>query len=112
MNTRLTRTAILLASATLVTGGMVASATPAPAEAAPVPYMSRAWAPWTNPARSSTVGLWTISRNTKVTMRCWTTGVTRLSTAKWFYVTSKSYPYTRGYVPANAVASQAWVGHC
>ncbi len=45
-------------------------------------------------------------------MKCWDTGATRLGRAKWFKVRSTVYPFTTGFVPANAVSSQIGVGHC
>jgi hypothetical protein len=75
------------------------------------PYMSTAWAPWNSPTSQGSQ-VWTIAKGTKVDMQCWTTGATQLGTAKWFRVVSQSYPFTRGYVPANAVGQQITVGHC
>ncbi|HET9654743.1 MAG TPA: hypothetical protein VFP72_05280 [Kineosporiaceae bacterium] len=75
------------------------------------PYMSTAWTPWLS-TWSQGSQYWSIPSGTRVDMRCWTTGATRLGTAKWFYVTSTAYPFTSGYVPANAVAAQIVVGHC
>lgn len=75
------------------------------------PYMSTAWAPWTT-STSPGPQYWTIAKGTRVDMQCWTTGATRLGTAKWFRVVSQSYPFTRGYVPATAVGQQVSVGHC
>jgi hypothetical protein len=75
------------------------------------PYMSTDWVAWASPT-SQGANYWTIKKGTRVDMRCWTTGATRLSTSKWFYVKSLSYPYTQGYVPANAVADQISVGRC
>ena len=75
------------------------------------PKMSTSWAPWTRPTSQGNQ-YWTIAKGTRVDMRCWTTGASRLNTSKWFYVVSKSYPFTRGYVPANAVADQIVVGRC
>lgn len=76
------------------------------------PTMSTSWAPWSSPNSRGPADNWTIARGTSVDMRCWTTGANRLGTAKWFYVTSQGYPYTSGYVPANAVANQITVGRC
>ena len=75
------------------------------------PSMTTSWTPWLSPS-SQGPQYWTIAAGTRVDMRCWTTGATRLSTAKWFYVASQKYPYTQGYVPADAVGSQIVVGHC
>jgi hypothetical protein len=75
------------------------------------PNMTTSWKPWVSP-RSQGAQYWTIGRGTIVDMRCWTTGATQLKTAKWFYVISTKYPYTRGYVPANAVGNQIVVGRC
>ena len=75
------------------------------------PSMSTDWVPWVSPT-SQGAQYWTITRGTRVDMRCWTTGATRLNTGKWFYVVSQGYPFTKGYVPANAVADQITVGHC
>ena len=102
----------IVALAVGVTIAVGSSLTAVPAEAVTTPYMTTAWVPWSNPAKPTSAGMWTIVKGTRVTMTCWTTGATRLNTGKWFYVVSKSYPYTRGYVPANAVGSQATVGHC
>ena len=73
--------------------------------------MSANWIPWSSPTNSG-INQWTIKKGTRVDMRCWKTGVSKLGTAKWFYVISQAYPYTRGYVPATAVASQITVGRC
>jgi hypothetical protein len=73
--------------------------------------MSTSWTPWASPW-SQGAQYWTISQGTRVDMRCWTTGATRLNTAKWFKVRSTAYPFPEGYVPANAVTSQIIVGHC
>ena len=75
------------------------------------PYMTTAWTPWNSPT-SQGAQYWTISAGTRVDMRCWTTGASRLGTSKWFSVISQAYPFTRGYVPANAVGDQITVGHC
>lgn len=91
-----------------IVGGVTATATPAQAASS---YMTTSWTPWTSPWSQGSQ-YWTVKAGTSVTMRCWTTGATRLNTAKWFYITSNAYPYTRGYVPANAVGAQTIVGHC
>lgn len=110
--------AMLLISAVL--GGFAANATSATAatsgrcynsSATCRPVMSTNWVPWNSPSSQGSQ-YWTIKQGTRVDMRCWTTGASRLGTSKWFYVVSQSYPFTRGYVPANAVASQIAVGHC
>lgn len=75
------------------------------------PSMSTTWTPWSSPT-SKGLQMWSISRGTRVDMQCWTTGATQLNTGKWFRVRSLAYPFTSGYVPANAVASQIVVGHC
>ncbi len=75
------------------------------------PVMSTSWVAWASPTSQGS-NVWTIAKGTRVDQRCWTTGVSRLNTSKWFYVISQSYPYTRGYVPANAVGEQIAVGHC
>jgi hypothetical protein len=105
---------------TTVLGGFAVSN--APAQAATVgkcyyssatcyPTMSTDWAPWNSPWSQGSQ-YWTVKRGTRVDMRCWTTGASRLGTSKWFYIVSQAYPYTRGYVPANAVSSQITVGRC
>lgn len=76
------------------------------------PTMSTDWIPWESPTSPGSTNHWTITRGTRVNMQCWATGATRLGTSKWFKVQSLSYPYTRGFVPANAVAQQITVGRC
>jgi hypothetical protein len=75
------------------------------------PYMTTTWTPWLS-TWSQGPQYWPIAAGTAVDMRCWTTGAYRLNTAKWFRVVSTRYPFTQGYVPANAVGSQIIVGHC
>lgn len=119
LNLKKTTAAVVAATACAVAGGLAAS----PAQAASSgscyyapgsickPVMSTSWIPWMSPTSPGTQ-YWTISKGTRVNMICWTTGVNRLNTAKWFKVASLAYPYTTGYVPANAVANQITVGHC
>jgi hypothetical protein len=73
--------------------------------------MNTAWRPWSSPTSEGSQQ-WTVGKGTSVQMRCWTTGVNRLGTAKWFYIRYNAYPFTEGYVPANAVSNQTIVGHC
>jgi hypothetical protein len=75
------------------------------------PYMAHTWNPWSSPW-SPGPNYWPINAGTRVNQVCWTTGAYQLGTAKWFYVVSTAYPFTSGYVPANAVGSQIIVGHC
>lgn len=95
--------------------GTAQAATSGPCYGAPsrtcYPTMSQPWVAWTSP-NSQGAQYWTIQAGTRVDQRCWTTGANRLGTSKWFYVISQRYPYTRGYVPANAVTQQITVGHC
>lgn len=75
-------------------------------------YMTKSWTPWTS-TTSQGPQYWTIPANSSVSMRCWTTGVNREGTAKWFRVQSNRYPFTQGYVPATVVGNQ-WTTspHC
>ncbi len=77
------------------------------------PTEATTWTPWVSPTSAGSQ-VWPIPAGTRVDMRCWTTGVSRLGTSKWFYVRSTAYPFPSGYVPANAVAvnTQIIVGHC
>ena len=75
------------------------------------PTMNTSWTPWTS-TTSQGPQYWTVSAGTPVAMRCWDTGSRQLGTSKWFYIKSSNYPFTEGYVPANAVSNQAIVGHC
>ena len=119
MSKKLKKTVVAVAAAAALTVGAGATSAHA-ATAGPCygnagatcrPAMSTSWAPWNSP-NSQGAQYWTVSSGTSVDMQCWTTGATRLGTAKWFYVISQSYPFTRGYVPANAVRNQITVGHC
>lgn len=87
--------------------GLLAS----PSAAAGSSYMVRGWTPEGSPGGCG-CGNWEIFKGTSVTMRCWTTGPYTDGTGKWFYIESNAYPFTEGYVPANAVGSQATVGRC
>lgn len=82
-----------------------------PAAASGSSYMVKGWTPDGSPGGCG-CGNWEIVKNTPVTMRCWTTGPYADGTGKWFYIESNAYPFTEGYVPANAVGSQTTVGHC
>ena len=82
-----------------------------PSANAAATVMNRSWTPWTSPW-SQGPQYWTVKAGTPVTMQCWTTGATRLNTAKWFKIQSNAYPFTTGYVPANAVSNQTLVNHC
>jgi len=112
-----------LAALTMLMVGLLVTGIPPAAQAATsgpcyynssttcYPRMSTNWAPWMSPWGQGSQ-YWTVTAGTRVDMRCWTTGAYKLNTSKWFYVRSQSYPFTQGYVPANAVTSQVSVGHC
>jgi len=74
-------------------------------------YMTTSWTPQVSPNYQG-AQYWTVTRGTHVSMECWTTGPSKLGTSKWFYIASNSYPFTTGFVPANAVANQTIVGRC
>jgi hypothetical protein len=96
--------------AALLLSGAALAGTAASAEAA-TSTMSTAWRLWNSPSAEG-VSHWTVPKGASVQMRCWTTGANRLGTAKWFYIRSNAYPFTTGYVPANAVRNQTVVKHC
>lgn len=76
------------------------------------PSMSTTWTPWVSPTRKGSTSNWSVKSGTAVDMRCWTTGASQLGTSKWFKIKSTKYPFTTGYVPANAVKEQISVGRC
>jgi hypothetical protein len=81
-----------------------------PADAA-TPTMNITWTPWDTP-QSPGMQMWPVKKGTTVRMICWTGGVWQDGTGKWFRIQSNSYPFTVGYVPANAVSNQTIVGRC
>ena len=76
------------------------------------PTMAKAWIPWTSSWNNNGKQVWTIPKDARVDMQCWTDGVYKEGTAKWFRVKRLAYPFTTGYVPATTVASQITVGRC
>jgi hypothetical protein len=74
-------------------------------------YMTTTWTPQSSPSQPAPGWITPAVRNS-VTMQCWTTGPVKLNTGKCFYIIDNAYPYTRGYVPANAVGAQTVVLHC
>src|SRR5207302_10840614 len=113
MSLKIKKIAVAAAVSAVLAAGAVASgaqaATSGPCWSNPAqtchPYMTTTWTPWVSPWYQG-AQYWPIAAGTRVDMRCWTTGAYRLGTAKWFYVISTNYPFTQGYVPANAVGSQ------
>jgi hypothetical protein len=87
------------------------SVTAVPAGAASGSFMTTTWTPQESPSVQGPY-YWPVVRGTSVTMHCWTTGPSKLGTGKWFYIASNAYPFTTGFVPANAVGNQSVVGHC
>ena len=112
MTAKILRTTAIAAAAA---ASMLTVAGPAHAEAFHYSKESVTWTPWSNPNNpgSAYAWNWTINAGTTVRMECWTTGVVRLNTGKWFKVASQAYPFPEGYVPANAVSNQ-WLSspHC
>jgi hypothetical protein len=90
-------------------GGVLIASVPAGASSGS--FMTTTWTPQESPSVQGPY-YWPVVKGTSVTMHCWTTGPSKLGTAKWFYIASNAYPYTTGFVPANAVGGQSEVGHC
>lgn len=118
MNSIAKKAVVVTVAAAAIAGGVgVASAEAATSgrcsssSATCSPRMSRDWTPWNTP-KNRGASVWTISKGTRLDVKCWTTGATQLKSNRWFFVTSQAYPFTNGYVPANAVKSQIKVGHC
>jgi hypothetical protein len=111
INTKSGRRALVslaLTAAATVSGFAVAAG---PAGASSSSVMTATWTPQESPSVQGPY-YWPVVDGTSVTMHCWTTGPSKLGTAKWFYIASNAYPFTTGYVPANAVGRQSIVGHC
>lgn len=108
---KMSRKALFTIGLTAVTslGGIALVTTEASASSPSV--MTSSWTPQETPYVQGPY-YWTVAKGTSVTMQCWTTGPSKIGTAKWFYIASNAYPFTTGYVPANAVGRQSVVGHC
>jgi hypothetical protein len=84
-----------------------------PADATPASVMAQNWTPRATPQDGGYTPYWPLFRGMSVTMGCWTGGPYVDGTGKWFRIRSNEYPFqSGGFVPANAVARQAIVGHC
>ena len=102
--------AAAVAAAGLAIGAGVT--TPASAEAFHTSKLTTSFTPWLS-TTSRGAQYWTVQGGTTVSMKCWNTGASVDGTAKWFWISSSSYPFTSGYVPATIVSNQ-WTSspHC